>query len=68
MIEMEVPEKWRGKRLLLNQDIVYGTLTNRGIWTAIANKDGIFRVFDDSLQKLAGYDENGNEVYRSYKK
>ena len=68
MIEMEVPEKWRGKRLLLNQDIVYGTLTNRGIWTAIANKDGIFRVFDDSLQKLAGYDENGHEVYRSYKK
>lgn len=68
MIEMEVPEKWRGKRLLLNQDIVYGTLTNRGIWTAIANKDGIFRVFEDSLQKLAGYDENGNEVYRSYKK
>lgn len=67
MIEMEVPNKWRGKRLLLNQDIVYGTLTNRGNWTAIANKDGIFRVFDDSLQKLAGYDENGNEVYRSVK-
>ncbi len=64
---MEVPNKWSGKRLLLNQDIVYGTLTNRGIWTAIANKDGIFRVFDDSLQKLAGYDEDGNEVYRSVK-
>ncbi len=65
---MEVPNKWRGKRLLLNQDIVYGTLTNRGIWTAIANEKGVFRVIDDSLQKLAGYDENGNEVYRSCKK
>lgn len=64
---MEVPNKWRGKRLLLNQDIVYGTLTNRGIWTAIANKDGIFRVFNNSLQKLAGYDKDGNEVYRSIK-
>lgn len=68
MIELEIPNKWRGRRWLLNNDMVYGTLTSKGTYAAIANKDGVFRVFDNSIAKLAGYDKDGNEVYRSCKR
>lgn len=60
---MEVPNKWRAFRFVNGKEVV-GTLTRRGIFAAIANKDGVFRVQEDTLQKLAGYDENGNEVWQ----
>ena len=63
---MEVPNKWRGAKTNSGEP-VFGTLTKSSYWYAIANKDGIFKVFSNSLAKLAGYDAEGNEVYRSCK-
>lgn len=64
---MEVPEKWRGKRTL-NGEYIYGTLLSKHFGLLIYDGRGYAKVEPQSLCKLAGYDENGNEVYRSYKK
>lgn len=59
-----IPPKYRARILhKYIDDYVDGALMVR---TYGAFVDGI-RVDPDTLQKLCGYDKDGNEVYRSYK-
>lgn len=64
---MEVPEKWRGLSKLTGK-VIYGTLHKFSFATMIYHNGVYHTVYKSSLAKLAGYDENGNEVYRSVKK
>ena len=67
---MEVPNKYRGK-IIYSDEIVSGDLLNAGKYTGFAEiRAGkeIFSFVDPfSLQKLAGYDKDGNEVWRKIK-
>lgn len=64
---MEIPNKWRGISRLTGK-YIYGTLHKFTFATMIYDAGVYHTVKKSSLAKLAGYDENGNEVYRSYKK
>ena len=64
---MEVPNKWRGKRLV-NGEYVSGVLFKNSVGALINDGSGYVQVDPKSLSKLAGYDEEGNEVYRSSKR
>lgn len=71
MIVMEVANKWRGLCLFAlpeKKKYVYGELIKRGKYPAIVDKNGWHVVVPETLCKLAGYDEEGNEVYRSCKR
>lgn len=64
MATKKIPLKFRGKIFhKYIDDYVEGGLMVR---TYGAFVDGI-RVDPDTLQKLCGYDKDGNEVYRTYK-
>jgi len=64
---MEIPNKYRGIRKLTGKPI-YGELYRFSFATMIKT-DGIFYpVKPKSVCKLAGYDKDGNEIYRSCKK
>ena len=61
--------KYRGEILYTN-DKICGDLINDGKYTGFAEiRAGkeFFLVNPFTLQKLAGYDKDGNEVYRSVK-
>ena len=62
----KVPNKWRGERIN-GAGAIYGTLFIRQIGTLIYDGVGWAKVKPESLSKLAGYDAEGNEVYRSCK-
>ena len=67
MIKMEIPNKWRGEILYTN-DKICGDLINDGKYTGFAEiRAGkeFFLVNPFTLQKLAGYGKDGNEVYKS---
>lgn len=69
MIEMEVPNKWRGLAFfkLPKKQYVYCELIKLSKFPYIQDKNGWHVIASNTLEKLAGYDENGNEVYRSVK-
>ena len=65
---MEVPNKWRGVTLGTG-DYVTGVINifspNKMVITDESGRD--YRVDAEKVFKLAGYDMNGEEVYRSWK-
>lgn len=67
---MEVPNKWRGKSMNTG-GIVEGLLISRHsrhYLPVILDAWGReHQIQPDKLFKLAGYDENGNEVYKSWR-
>ena len=61
-----VPIKFRGKRIDTGE-YVFGDLL-QGVVTKIVNSFAEYFVDKESVAELAGYDENGNEVYKSRSK
>ena len=61
-----VPIKFRGKRIDTGE-YVFGDLL-QGVVTKIVNSFAEYFVDKESVAQLAGYDENGNEVYKSRSK
>ena len=59
MIEM-IPDKYRGKNVLTDE-YVYGKET---VPCLNYFRIGKYLVKPESLQKLAGYDKEGNEIYK----
>lgn len=59
---MNIPIKFRGKRLS-DGKFVYGYLVQTMFSTKIVNVEGEYRVDEETVAKLAGYDDFGNEVY-----
>lgn len=58
-----VPIKFRGKRLD-NDEFAYGYLVQSMFSTKIVNREGEYRVDEETVSRLAGYDSEGNEVYQ----
>ena len=57
---MNVPTKFRGKDIATDE-YVYGDKVFQGV---LYQRIGRTLVKNDSVQQLAGYDEQGNEVYK----
>lgn len=70
MIELEVPNKYRGEIIFTNQKVC-GDLIDDGKYTGFAEirsgKEIFSLVSPFTLQKLAGYDKDGNEVWKNLK-
>lgn len=65
---MIVPVKFRGKMASTGK-YVYGTLAGKGIlgdWLFSTEQGGWVVIQSGSLQRLAGYDKEGNEVYQNW--
>ena len=64
----KIPFKYRGKSAHPYDDRVFeGSLLLRSYASFIYGEDFCIKVDPDTIQKLAGYDKDGNEVYKSYK-
>ena len=63
---MQVPYKFRGKRLD-NNEYVYGDLL-QGVFTKILTSSGEYFVDPYTVAKLVGYDRDNNEVYKGQKR
>lgn len=67
-MKKDIPRKFRAKRLhKFKDEIVYGNI--RPLINSVFIYDTNFsvRVDPDTVQKLSGYDKDGNEIYRTYK-
>ena len=65
---MKIPDKWRGRRILNDEEISGELVKNQLGYLIRVEGGGYAKVKPESLSKLAGYDEEGNEVYRSSKR
>ena len=64
----KIPFKYRGKSAHPYDDRIFeGKLLLRHYAPFIEGEDFCIKVDPDTIQKLAGYDKDGNEVYKSYK-
>ena len=64
----KIPLKYRAKVAHKYIDeMVTGSLLLRSYAPFIEGEGFCVKVDPDTIQKLAGYDNDGNEVYRSYK-
>ena len=63
---MQVPYKFRGKRLD-NNEYVYGDLL-QGVFTKILTSSREYVVDPYTVAKLVGYDRDNNEVYKGQKR
>lgn len=57
---MDIPIKFRGKDIA-NDEYVYGDKVVQGV---LYQRIGRTLVKNGSVQQLAGYDKDGNEVYK----
>lgn len=62
----KIPPKYRAKHFYSDK-LIYGNLFQGRLATFIYGADFYSRVDPKTLQKLSGYDKDGNEVYRTYK-
>ena len=58
----EIPNKYCGKRIDTGET-VYGDLY-QGAVTKIITRTAEYRVYPQSVMQLAGYDRDGNEIYK----
>ena len=62
-----VPIKFRGREIT-RDFLVYGFYGEERGRAIIADDTGVYTVEPDSIARLVGYDDNGEEVYHFLKK